>query len=66
MGSQIGVIGVTGNPAEDGDIKLTLNEENAPIKIEPGSKNITLIQQLDKEVRLNTDCVGEINNCTFF
>lgn len=32
-----------------GDIVLSLRESSAPVRIEPGTKNITLTKKLDKE-----------------
>ena len=46
----VGVLKVFGNPSEQfGDITLKLQRPDSPVKIAKGSKNLTLVRQLDKE-----------------
>ncbi|XP_055906826.1 protocadherin alpha-8 isoform X1 [Eupeodes corollae] len=50
VGALIGKLRINGNPDEDlGDINLTLRERDAPVEIVPGSKNVVLAVELDKE-----------------
>ncbi|XP_017769674.1 PREDICTED: cadherin-related tumor suppressor-like [Nicrophorus vespilloides] len=49
IGSVIGHVRVHGDPRPGGTIALHLKESDSPIDISPGSKNLTLIRQLDKE-----------------
>ena len=39
-----------GDPAEGGDIKLRLEANETVVSIEAGTKNLTLVKPLDKEV----------------
>lgn len=46
----LGVLGIHGDPHEQlGNIALSLKEIDSPVKIAPGSKNLTLARPLDKE-----------------
>ena len=39
-----------GDPSEPhGDIALRLQETDSPVRVSPGSKNLTLMRRLDKE-----------------
>ena len=50
VGSVIGKLRINGNPDEElGDINLSLRERDAPVEIVPGTKNIVLAIELDKE-----------------
>lgn len=49
MGANIGQIRVHGDPRPGGTIALHLKETDSPVAIHPGTKNITLRRQLDKE-----------------
>ncbi|XP_034231706.1 protocadherin-like wing polarity protein stan [Thrips palmi] len=50
VGSVIGVLSVLGDPSEpQGDISLRLQETDSPVRVSPGSKNLTLMRRLDKE-----------------
>ncbi|XP_052127150.1 cadherin-related family member 1-like [Frankliniella occidentalis] len=50
VGSVIGVLSVLGDPSEPhGDIALRLQETDSPVRVSPGSKNLTLMRRLDKE-----------------
>lgn len=43
-------MGINGDPHEQlGNIALSLKEADSPVRIAPGSKNLTLIRPLDKE-----------------
>lgn len=45
-----GILSVNGDPSEEeGNISLKLQEKDAAIGIAPGTKNITLLRQLDRE-----------------
>lgn len=45
--SLLGTLDIHGEPSRD--ISLSLRETTAPVRIEPGTKNITLTRKLDKE-----------------
>ncbi|XP_022248169.1 protocadherin Fat 4-like [Limulus polyphemus] len=45
----LGKLQVGGNAGKDGDIVLSLDDDNLPISIEPYTKNLVLRQRLDKE-----------------
>ncbi|ODM95632.1 Fat-like cadherin-related tumor suppressor [Orchesella cincta] len=45
--SYLGTLDIHGDPSRD--ISLSLRETTAPVRIEPGTKNITLTRKLDKE-----------------
>ncbi|ALC46902.1 Cad96Cb [Drosophila busckii] len=50
VGSIIGKLRINGDPnADTGDINLSLREKNAPVEIVPGSKDLALSVELDKE-----------------
>ncbi|XP_077288016.1 protocadherin Fat 4-like Cad96Ca [Arctopsyche grandis] len=50
VGSIVGVLGIHGDPHEQiGNIALSLKEIDSPVRIAPGSKNLTLARPLDKE-----------------
>lgn len=49
IGDTVGVLGVIGDPAAQGDIELRLQELDSPVTISPNSKNLTLTGPLDKE-----------------
>ncbi|XP_049822216.1 protocadherin Fat 3 isoform X2 [Aethina tumida] len=49
VGANIGQIRVHGDPRPGGTIALHLKETDSPVAISPGTKNITLRRQLDKE-----------------
>ncbi|XP_028129722.2 protocadherin beta-12-like [Diabrotica virgifera virgifera] len=49
VGSIIGQIHVHGDPRVGGSIALRLKEKDSPVIITPGTKNLTLRKQLDKE-----------------
>lgn len=51
VGAIIGKLKINGNPAPNGNIKLTLRERDrdAPVEIEPGTKDLILTSPLDKE-----------------
>lgn len=50
MGSIIGKLRINGDAnAETGDINLSLREKNAPVEIHPGTKELALSVELDKE-----------------
>ncbi|CAL4086960.1 unnamed protein product, partial [Meganyctiphanes norvegica] len=49
IGSIIGTLTVEGDPGADGDIFLKLENQDSPVQIQPGSKNLTLTKPLDKE-----------------
>ncbi|CAB0006050.1 unnamed protein product [Nesidiocoris tenuis] len=50
LGSFIGTLHVNGDAGPRGNIELRLEEIDSPILIEPGTKNLTLVKRLDKEV----------------
>ena len=45
-----GTLRIHGDPSERGNVELRLEELDSPVLIEPGTKNLTLIKKLDKEV----------------
>ncbi|ODM87088.1 Protocadherin-10, partial [Orchesella cincta] len=47
IGYNLGTLDIHGDPSRD--ISLSLRETTAPVRIEPGTKNITLTRKLDKE-----------------
>jgi Cadherin domain len=51
VGAIIGKLKINGNPGLNGNIKLSLTERDrdAPVQIEPGSKDLILTSLLDKE-----------------
>ncbi|XP_063224193.1 protocadherin Fat 4 [Bacillus rossius redtenbacheri] len=50
VGSVIGSLRIIGDPSElTGDVVLRLKEVDSPVRIYPGSKNISLARRLDKE-----------------
>ncbi|EDX14374.1 GD18224 [Drosophila simulans] len=50
VGSIIGKLRINGDAnAETGDINLSLREKNAPVEIHPGTKELALSVELDKE-----------------
>ncbi|XP_067643247.1 protocadherin beta-7 isoform X2 [Eurosta solidaginis] len=50
VGAIIGTLRINGNPdTEEGDIDLSLREKDAPIEIIPGTKELSLAVELDKE-----------------
>lgn len=50
VGSIIGKLRINGDPtAETGDINLSLREKHAPVEIVPGTKDLALAVELDKE-----------------
>ncbi|XP_065333277.1 cadherin EGF LAG seven-pass G-type receptor 1 isoform X1 [Cloeon dipterum] len=49
VGSVVGSVRVFGDPSERGDISLRLKETDSPVQIAPGTNNLTLTRQLDKE-----------------
>lgn len=46
-----GSLKIIGDPSEFGNIELRLKENDSPVSIIPFSKNLSLVKQLDKEVR---------------
>ncbi|KAG8264735.1 hypothetical protein J6590_004753 [Homalodisca vitripennis] len=49
VGSVVGTLRILGDPSERGNIDLRLKELDSPVRIAPGSKNLTLTRKLDKE-----------------
>lgn len=49
VGSVIGEIRILGDPRPAGSISLRLKEEDSPVEITPGTKNLTLKRIVDKE-----------------
>ncbi|XP_076323674.1 protocadherin gamma-B2-like isoform X2 [Tachypleus tridentatus] len=49
VGSVIGSLQVEGDPSRNGDITLSLADENSPVSIQPFSKTFILKTKLDKE-----------------
>uniref|UniRef100_A0A1B6EHK3 Cadherin domain-containing protein n=2 Tax=Cuerna arida TaxID=1464854 RepID=A0A1B6EHK3_9HEMI len=49
VGSVVGTLRILGDPSERGNIELRLKELDSPVRIAPGSKNLTLTRKLDKE-----------------
>ncbi|XP_049886704.1 cadherin EGF LAG seven-pass G-type receptor 2 [Pectinophora gossypiella] len=49
VGTVIGTLSVNGDPGEEGNILLSLQEKNAAVGIAPGTKNVTLLRALDRE-----------------
>ncbi|XP_061386512.1 protocadherin Fat 4-like [Musca vetustissima] len=50
IGTIIGKLRINGNPdLENGDINLALREKDAPVEIVPGTKDLALAVELDKE-----------------
>lgn len=50
VGSIIGRLRINGDPTADtGDINLSLREKHAPVEIVPGTKDLALAVELDKE-----------------
>lgn len=50
VGSVIGVLNINGDPSpENGTIELRLSQDDAGVEIVAGTKNLTLVKQLDKE-----------------
>lgn len=49
VGSTIGEIRIHGDPRAIGSITLRLKEQDSPVEITPGTKNLTLRRKLDKE-----------------
>ncbi|XP_046974937.1 protocadherin-like wing polarity protein stan isoform X2 [Vanessa cardui] len=58
VGSIIGTLSVNGDPNDlNGDISLRIQEKNPPIALVPGTKNLTLLRELDREERLGPSSV---------
>ncbi|XP_043245021.1 protocadherin Fat 3-like isoform X2 [Amphibalanus amphitrite] len=51
VGAVIGSLQVQGDPSERGDIRLSLDRQDYPVTIQPGTSNITLTSALDREGR---------------
>lgn len=49
VGSVVGEIRIHGDPRPAGSISLRLKEEDSPVEIIPGTKNVTLKRKVDKE-----------------
>jgi len=49
VGGTVGILGVLGDPGAQGDIELSLQEHDSPVKFSRFSKNLTLMRPLDKE-----------------
>ncbi|XP_067014510.2 protocadherin beta-6 isoform X2 [Anabrus simplex] len=50
VGSVVGTLRIFGDPSErGGNIVLRLQELDSPVRIQPGTKNLTLTRKLDKE-----------------
>lgn len=49
VGSAIGEIRIHGDPRPAGSISLRLKEEDSPVEITPGTKNLNLRRKVDKE-----------------
>ncbi|XP_044750836.1 protocadherin-16 [Coccinella septempunctata] len=49
VGTIIGQVRIVGDPKPGGNIGLRLKEEDSPVEIASGSKNLTLKKRLDKE-----------------
>ncbi|KAJ9579848.1 hypothetical protein L9F63_004498, partial [Diploptera punctata] len=50
VGAVIGTLRIYGDPSErGGNIVLRLKELDSPVRIIPGTKNLTLTRRLDKE-----------------
>ncbi|XP_054273277.1 protocadherin Fat 2-like [Macrosteles quadrilineatus] len=49
VGSVVGTLHILGDPGPTGNIDLRLKELDSPVRIAPGSKNLTLTRKLDKE-----------------
>jgi len=50
----VGILKISGDVSENGNINLSLKEVDSPIAILPGTKELSLTKLLDKEV--NIDC----------
>ncbi|XP_076344001.1 protocadherin beta-11-like [Tachypleus tridentatus] len=62
--SILGRIEVNGNAAKDGDIVLSLEDDNLPIAIESYTKNLILRQKLDKEGLEGVQSISVDVSCT--
>jgi hypothetical protein len=51
----LGVLRIVGDPGSGGDIALRLEANETVVSITAGSKNLTLIKPLDKEVSARRD-----------
>ena len=51
----LGVLRIVGDPSSGGDIALRLEANETVVSITAGSKNLTLIKPLDKEVNARRD-----------
>ncbi|CAG9576339.1 unnamed protein product [Danaus chrysippus] len=57
VGSIIGTLSVNGDPSDEGDISLRVQERKPAVALVPGSKNLTLTRALDREERTGPSSV---------
>ncbi|OWR54215.1 Cad96Cb isoform C [Danaus plexippus plexippus] len=57
VGSIIGTLSVNGDPGDEGDISLRVQERKPAVALVPGSKNVTLTRALDREEKTGPSSV---------